>query len=269
MAMRITTSMVQRNVLADLNNISAKLTQDADEVGLGQGDHPPVRRPVRHRAGDGAAPEPERQPAAPAQRRGRDRLAGRDRAGADGHHRVGREGQEPARPGRHRLARPDVARRDRRRARADHRGHQADRQHELPRLVPVRRHRDRHAAVPADEHAVRPGRRRLPGRRRGLEPGGPRHRPRDRPGRADDDQRRRPSSSSATARAPATTSCSTSCATRSTTCAPATRAALRGTDLDSPRARTSTSCSRSAPPTAPRPTAWRPPSAGLASSRSP
>ena len=162
----------------------------------------------------------------------------------------------------------DGPRRDRLRARAAHRGHQADRQHQLPRLVPVRRHRDLDAPVSADEHAVRARRRRLPGRRRGLEPGEPRDHPRDRAGRADVDQRRGPAvpgrrpgrrrrqaprRHARRGRQPAVRQ-------RRPPCAAPTWTAW---------SRTSITCSRSAPPTAPRPTAWSPPSAGSASSRSP
>ena len=76
--MRITTSMVQRNVLSDLNTLSEKLAKTQSKASSGKEITRPSRRPVQHRARDGPAPEPRRQRAVPAQHR-TTRWAGRTR----------------------------------------------------------------------------------------------------------------------------------------------------------------------------------------------
>ena len=230
---------------------------------------PPVRRSVRHRAGDGAAPEPERQPAAPAQRRGRDRLAGRDRAGADGHHRrrsrrprACSSRAAPTRSTRRRATRspPSSSSSSRASSRPPTRATAARTCSPAPRPPRARtRRRARRTRPPttSTRATTRAGTRRSPGIVREIGPSVPmsinvvgQQFLGDGQGAGDDklldvlrdavDDLR---SGNATA--------------------------LRGTDMDRLGRRTSTSCSRSAPPTAPRPTASRPPSAASASSRSP
>ena len=191
-----------------------------------------------------------RQRAVPAQRR-RTRRAGRTRprtrwtrsrgSSTRAHKLLSRAPPTPPTP---------RAQGDRRRDRADHPGHQAERQRQLPRQVHLRRHRD-------DDAAVRDGRRRhLQRRRRRPGPGAPGRAARDRPRR--DDGRSTPSAarSSATAGRPTTASC---CDAAQHLDAPARRRrrVLRRRRHRALEAK-STSCSRCAPATARAPTASRP-----------
>ena len=86
--MRITTSMVQRNVLSDLNSLSVQARQDAVQGLLRQGDHAPVAT-IRsgRRARWACAQNTRRQRAVHAQHRRRAGLAGRDRVRAGLDHR--------------------------------------------------------------------------------------------------------------------------------------------------------------------------------------
>ena len=126
--MRITTSMVQRNVLADLNTLSEQARRDAEPGVLGQGDHPPERRPLRHGARAGAARRARRPTSSTSATSGRPGLAGR--------HRVLAATRSPSTStarassllqGVDRLRRPDLARRGRQGDRPDHPGHQGGR----------------------------------------------------------------------------------------------------------------------------------------------
>ena len=101
MTTRITHSMMQRNVLADLNAVSNRLVADAAEDRLQPGDRAALRRPVRHARGRWRLRQTlAATAAAPAQRRGRRGLAGGDGAVAGPDHRRRPPRPRAARPGR-------------------------------------------------------------------------------------------------------------------------------------------------------------------------
>ncbi len=178
--------MMQRNVLADLNAVSARLDADAAEDRLRQGDHAPVRRPVQHLARDGPAQVARRR--RQQYQRNIEDAQGWQEATEQALGEITdsvQRARELLVQGATDSADPAVARRDRRRDRPAHRGHQAERQRDLPRPLRLRRQRDRHAArTPqgADDayHGDEAGWTRRA-----------RHRARDRPRRDDDDQHRR------------------------------------------------------------------------------
>ena len=230
LVMRITTSMVQRNVLSDLNSLSEKLATHAEQGVLGQGDHAPARRPVQHGARDGPAPEPGRQRAVPAQHRRR-AWAGRRRPSprwARSNDFV-RRAQSLLLQGATDSTDAGARRLGRRRDRPDHPGPQGDRERQLRRPLPDVRHATSTAAVQARRRRHLPGRRGRPG------PDDPRRGPRDRARRDDVDQHGRRARSSATAGHRPTASCSASLRDISAQPAANDGAALRDVDITRPQ----------------------------------
>ncbi len=73
--MRITTSMVQRNILADLNSISSKLTRTQMKAASGKEITRPSDDPFDAAQAMALRQSLSANRAVPAQRRGRDRLA--------------------------------------------------------------------------------------------------------------------------------------------------------------------------------------------------
>ena len=140
LVMRITTSMVQRNVLSDLNGLSEKLARTQGKASSGKEITRPSDDPFNAAQAMGLRQTLERQRPVPAQHRGRAGLAGRDRGRARLDHRLRQPRPRPARAGRDRHGRPDRAQRDRLRDRPDHRGHQGDRERHLRRQLPDVRH---------------------------------------------------------------------------------------------------------------------------------
>ena len=133
-AMRITTSMVQRNVLSDLNTLSEQLAKTQSKASSGKEITRPSDDPFKTPRRRWACARARRQRAVHAQHPGRAGLAGRDRVRAGLDHRLR---QPRARPARCRAptdtADADLAQRDRRRDRPDHPGHQGDRERQLRR----------------------------------------------------------------------------------------------------------------------------------------
>ena len=204
--MRITTSMVQRNVLADLNTLSSKLAETQakaasgkeitrpsdDPFGTGRGDGPALRR---------WAPTSSTSATSRTRRAGRTRPSPRwtrSRGYVNRAHDLLDRGRPPTPPT------PTVAQGDRRRDRPDHPGRQGDGERHLRRQLRALGHRDRRrrrtsSAPTTPTRATRPASTRRS-----------RRAARDRPRRDDDDQHGRPARSSATAaRTRPTASCST------------------------------------------------------------
>ncbi len=144
---RITHAMTQRNVLADLNAVSNRLARTQSKIASNR----EIERPSDNPFGTTQAMALRQNLAATQQyQRNSEDAAGWQEAteGALDQITTRRPARtRAARPGLQRLLRPDVARVARRRARADHPGHQAGRQRDLPRQLPARRQRDRHPAV--------------------------------------------------------------------------------------------------------------------------
>ena len=182
--MRITTSMVQRNVLSDLNTLSEPARQDAGQGRLQQGDHAAVGRSVQGRAARWACARTS-APTSSSCATSRTRRAGWTRPSP----RWTRSPTTSPRAttcccrARTDTADADVAQGARRRDRPDHPGHQGD--------ARTPRYGDKYimSGTATAVAAVQARRRRhLPGRRGRPGPGDARHRARDRPGRDDDDQ---------------------------------------------------------------------------------
>ena len=215
---RITTGMLQRNILADLNR-STQRSSRTRSASCPRARRSPARattRPATARRSRCA--RPREHAAAPAQRRRRPDLAGRHRVRAVEHDRRRPARPHAGRPGRQRRTDADRARGDRQGDRPAHRGAQGAGQLALRRALPVRRHGD-------DDRPVRaPGRTPTPAT------------PAPSPARSAPASRspstRRPTASSAPARPPATTLLRHPARHPRPPAWPATAPRLRGTDLE-------------------------------------
>ena len=235
MAMRITTSMVQRNVLADLNGISSKLTRTQMKAASGKEISRPSDDPFATVAGDGAAPEPE-PPTASTSATSRTPWAGRTRPSrrswtSPSRSRTRRRllvqgGTDSADPtSREAIAAEleQIIEGIKQSANTNYRGSFLFAGTETSTRPYPRRASRTSPPTTSTRATTAAGTRDA------------RDRARDRPERADHDQRRRPRVPRRRPGRCRQQAARTSCATRSTTCAPATAPTLRGTDLDRAR----------------------------------